>query len=417
MKILLIGSGGRERALEWMLRKSVFVTDIISVPGDLGRAECAWCGSDMFTGIGRFSQYLGRKDIDFVIVGPEVPLVAGIADMFRLNGKPVFGPSKRAAELEGSKVACKLFCKAYDIPTADFDIAETPEQAKRIVQKRGTPIVVKADGPADGKGVKVAWTREEAYTAIEDFSTAPAGRRFIIEEPLVGSECSYIVLTDGTHVVPLPPTRDYKAAHAGSVINTGGMGCITLSRDEFTPALERQVQETIIEPALAALRDEGRPFTGALYTGLMIVNGRPYVLEFNCRLGDPETQTSLPLMCEGMDFFPLLHATTNGTMRYRVSPWKYQHAVCIVLAAEGYPGKPRTGDIIRGIEEVEQMEGVHIFHAGTQRQLDGTYVTTAGRVLNLVGTKKTIKAARQQVYEAVHRIHFDGVWYREDIGL
>lgn len=416
MNVLIIGNKGRETALVWALQRSAFVGEITCIPGDMDVAECAWCESSMHTGKGLLSRFAGKKEIDFVIIGPEAPLVAGVADVYRRSGKLVFGPSKRAAELEGSKVGAKLFCKAYGIPTADFDIAETPEQAKQYIRKRDVPIVVKADGLAGGKGVKVAHSLEEAYAAIDALSKLPAGRRLILEEPLIGWECSYIVLTDGTHFMALPPVSDYKEAAPGSRVNTGGMGCATLSNEKFTPDLERQIQETILKPVLTALRNEGRRFTGALYLGLMIEGGRPYVLEFNCRLGDPETQTVLPLMCEDIDLFPLLHATANGTMQYRVSPWRPWHSVCVVLAAAGYPGKPRLGDIITGIEEARQMEHVYVFEGGTQRLPDGSIVTAGGRPLSIIAVAPTQQQARKRAYEAVGQVNWHGMWYRKDIG-
>lgn len=416
MTVLVIGKDGRGAALVSVLRKSVFVKDIIWVPNELGVSECVWCSSDMVTGMSRLISYAGRKDIDFVVIGPEAPLVAGVADIFRSNGKAIFGPSKRAAQLEGSKVSAKLFCRAYGIPTPDFDIAETPEQAKRYVHKRGVPVVVKADGLAGGKGVTVAHSTEEAHAAIDILSKLPAGRRLVIEECLIGWECSYIVFTDGIHFVSLPPVSDYKETQKGSHVNTGGMGCSTLSSKKFTPALERQIEKTILVPTLTALQNEGRPFTGALFIGLMIEGGRPYVLEFNCRFGDPETQTVLPLLEENRDLFPWLHATTNGTMSFRVSPWKKWHSVCIVLAANGYPGMARMGDVITGIEEARKLEHVSVFESGTRHLPNGDIVTAGGRVVSVVAVASEIPQARACAYEAVEKINFKDMWYRKDIG-
>ena len=418
MNVLVVGSGGREDALKKALRKSAFVKEIISIPGDMGTADCAWCGSGMLTGRGRLTSYASRKDIDFVVVGPEAPLVAGVADAYRRNGKAVFGPSQAAAMLEGSKVTAKLFCKAYNIPTADFDIAETSEQAKMFVQKRGAPIVVKADGLAGGKGVKVARSLEEACIAIDTFSKLSAGRRFIIEQPLIGTEMSYIVLTDGMHFVPLLPARDYKTIGPNLLTNTGGMGCVApIPGEQFTPKLEREIIEMIIRPTLDGLRKEGRPFTGALYAGIMIHGGHPQLIEFNCRLGDPETQAILPLFRK--DIFLYLHGTTNGTMNYRVAEWRNGFAVCVVLAAEGYGEREdiQLGDVITGLEDAQNMEHVLVFHAGTHQRSDGAFVTARGRVLNIVGLGQTLSKARDRAYKAVARIHFNGMWYREDIGL
>lgn len=418
MNVLLIGEDGRGRALEWALRKSVFVKDTISIPGDMGQADCTWCGSGMFTGIGRLASYASRKDIDFVVIGPEAPLVAGVADIYRRNGKSVFGPSRSAAMLEGSKVGSKLFCKAYSIPTADFDVAETPGQAKMFARKRRVPVVVKADGLAGGKGVKVARSIAEAFAAIDAFSRLPAGKQFVIEELLAGWECSYIVLTDGTQFLALPPARDYKTTSPDSLINTGGMGCYApFSSSQFPPKLEREIIETIIKPTLEGLRKEGRPFTGALYAGLMVTDTGPQLIEFNCRLGDPETQTVLPLL-RG-DIFPYLYGTTNGTMRYRVAEWRNGYAVCVVLAAEGYGEREasRVDDVITGIDDATGMENILIFHAGTRLHADGTLVTAGGRVLSVVGLGRTLREARERAYRAVARIRFNGMWYREDIGL
>ena len=416
MNVLVIGSGGREAALRWALGKSVFVKNIFEAPADIGVTQCSWCDSAMHTGKGLLASYatMNRmKDVNFFIIGPEAPLVAGIKEVFTRAGKAVFGPSRRAAELEGSKEAMKLFCKAYGIPTADFDIARTPEQAKAIVEKRGMPVVIKADGLAGGKGVKVADTLEEAFKAIDEISQLPAGKSLVIEECLRGWECSYIVLTDGKNVFPLLSAMDYKTSQKGEKENTGGMGCVA-PNPLLTPKIEARILQNIIYPTIRALREEKRPFTGALYAGLMIINEQPYVLEYNCRLGDPETQTILPLL-RG-DILPYLYGTTNGAMSYRVAEWKRGASVCIVLAAAGYPGKPQLGDAIYGLEAAERIGGVFIFHAGTKRLPGEKLVTRSGRVLNVVGVGKTLQEARRRAYEAVGKIHFDGMWYREDIG-
>ena len=425
MRILVVGSGGREAALVQQLRKSMFVDDILCAPGNAGialHAKCLPVGIEDTWGLLKLAE---EKGVDLTVVGPELPLVRGIVDLFEQRGKRIIGPSAHAAHIEGSKAYAEKILQKYHIPSAEFAIFVDPRKAKQFISKKELPLVIKPDGLSGGKGVAIAYTRKEAFSAVDTLSGI--GERMVIEEYLTGIECSYMVSTDGENIVALPPALDYKETRKGSRIMTGGMGCVAphpffakeIDMQKERERLERitGVETTIIFPLLQALLHEGRPYRGILYAGLMLTAEGPKVLEINCRLGDPETQTTLPLL-RYPDIIPLLLSTITKTnnLKFFQAEWKNGAAVCVVLAAEGYPKKFRKGDVITGIEEAMAKEDTLVFHAGTDVLPDGTFITARPRVLNVVGFGSSVITARERAYEAVRCIRFNGMWYREDIG-
>jgi phosphoribosylamine--glycine ligase len=390
MKILVIGSGGREHALTWKLAQSPGV-EMYAAPGNPGMARLARCISS-----------LDEIKADLVVVGPEAPLVDGIVDRMRGNGVRIVGPSREAAQLEGSKVFAKHFFVQSHIPTAEFVTAENPKDARRALDRFGFPVVLKADGLAAGKGVVIAHDRAEAEAALATLSG-----RIVVEEFLTGEEVSFIALCDGRDALPLAPTQDHKAVNDGDTgPNTGGMGAYCDSRI-LTEQQSREVMDRVILPTVERTR-----FTGFLYAGLMMTAAGPKVLEFNVRLGDPETQ---PLM-HGMesDFLPALMAAAEGRLAGQRLNWRSGPSVCVVLASGGYPGKFESGKAIRGIEEAEAT-GAVVFQAGTRNGAPGLE-TSGGRVLGVTASGSDLDAAIQAAYRAVERISFDGMHYRRDIG-
>ncbi len=425
MRILVIGSGGREHALVWKLSQSKLVDKILCEPGNGGisqLAECLDITVDNFEELLRFSC---KEKIDLTVVGPEAPLAKGMANEFRNYKLNIFGPTKEAAQLEASKIFAKELMKRYGVPTADFKVFDHPQKAKDYVQKRGVPCVIKAEGLALGKGVVVAKTEEEAFTAIEEMMEkrvfGKAGERIIIEDYLEGEEASIIALVDGKTFILLEPSQDHKRIFdQDRGPNTGGMGAYSP-----TPMIEErtleEVSKRIISPTLDALAKEGILYQGALYAGIMLTRKGAMVLEFNVRFGDPETQAILPrlqsdllevLMCAGTQ--RLSAFTRLGGLR-----WTNQACVCVVCAAEGYPGSYEKGKEIFGLEEAEKLEEVVIFHAGTKLVKEGgerRFFTNGGRVLGVSAKDKDIEKARRRVYAAIERIHFAGMHYRRDIG-
>lgn len=392
MKILVIGSGGREHAIAWRLAQSGHL--IYAAPGNPGTAQV---GTNLAT-----TDYLSAATSvqpELTVVGPEAPLAAGVVDEFRNRGFRIVGPTREAAQLEASKIFSKRFMSDRRIPTARAVRAETPEQATRALDEFGLPVVVKADGLAAGKGVVIAHERTEAEDAVRSL-----GPRLIVEEFLTGEEVSFIVISDGKHVLPLEATQDHKAVGDGDTgPNTGGMGAYCDGRI-VSADQAHQILETIIRPAVDALR-----FTGFLYAGLMMTAEGPKVLEFNVRLGDPETQ---PLMHRlDSDLGAVLEATASGDLGGATLTWKPDPSVCVVLAAAGYPGKVRTGDLIHGIEDADAT----VFQAGTKIG-SGGLETAGGRVLAVTASGADLDSAIRQTYEAVRHIHFDGMHYRSDIG-
>lgn len=418
MKILVIGGGGgREHALVWKLKQSPEVKKIICAPGNAGIAQLAECLPIAASDIAGQLEIAEKNKVDLVVVGPEAPLVAGLVDIFNVAGVPVFGPTKEAAQIEGSKIFCKNFLLRHNIPTAPFAVFDDPKKATEfLLNYRNYPVVIKADGLTGGKGVFIAKQFTEALTTVSDFMTrkkhGEAGSRIIVEEFLRGKECSLIFLTDGENIIPLMPARDYKRLRDNDQgPNTGGMGSYSPVPD-VSEDLVRKVIETIIQPTLAALANEGRSYQGALYAGLMITDEGPKVLEFNCRFGDPETQVILPLL--RADLVEMMLACLDGSLNRVKTRWSTEKTVGVVLASKGYPYKYKTGYTIHGLEN--NIENTLIFQAGTSSWHD-EITTNGGRVLNVVGLGSTYEAARETAYRRVKTITFDDMIYRTDIAL
>lgn len=419
MKVLVIGGGGREHALVWKIAQSPLVKKIYCAPGNAGisqQAECVPIPSEDAEGLVAFAV---KQRLDLTVVGPEAPLASGIADTFRKKGLPIFGPNKRAAEIEASKVFAKSFMEKYGISSAEARIFDRKDAALGYVKNEAEiPIVIKADGLAAGKGVTVAKTREEALSAVEDImgkkSFGEAGEKILVEECLVGRELSALALTDGKNVVPLPLARDHKRVGNGDTgPNTGGMGAVSPVPSVGTDAGET-IRRDIFEPVVRAMEKEDRTYRGVLYAGLMVTEKGMRVLEFNCRFGDPETQ---PILCliEG-DIVPMLIACSGGRIREGDAPKvKEEAAACVVMASSGYPGTYEKGFPISGLDEVGHVEGVRVFHAGTTME-NGRYVTSGGRVLGVTGTGATLSQAISRAYEAVGKISWAGAYFRRDIG-
>ncbi|WP_022847118.1 MULTISPECIES: phosphoribosylamine--glycine ligase [unclassified Desulfurobacterium] len=417
MKVLVVGSGGREHALTWKISKSDRVKEIFAIPGNPGIAQIAKCIKIDPADIKAIADFAEKEKIDLTVVGPEAPLVAGIVDEFESRGLKIFGPSKEAARLEGSKAFSKEMMKAFGVPTAEFKIFDNPEEAKSYIKEKGAPIVVKADGLAAGKGVVVAQTIEEALEAIDrimvDKVFGDAGNRVVVEECLKGEEASYLVISDGERYIPLAPAQDHKAVFDGDKgPNTGGMGAYSPA-PVLSPELEEEVKRKVIEPMLKGMAARGTPFKGILYAGIMVTENKGIqVLEFNVRFGDPEAQVILRRM--KTDLIELCERTIEGNLIEEIE-WDERTAICVVLASRGYPGKYEKGKEITGIEEAEKIDDVVVFHAGTAIK-DGKLVTNGGRVLNVTAMGKDIREAMDNVYAAVNRIHFEGMHYRKDIG-
>ena len=418
MRILLIGGGGREHALAWKLVQSPKVEKLYAAPGNPGMAllqkcECINLNVDDLEGV---ADYAEEKSIDLTVVGPEAPLVAGLADVFKRRGLPVFGPSKAAAQLEGSKAFSKELMAKYNIPTAFFKICEDIETAKAYVEEKGAPVVVKADGLAAGKGVVVAMTKAEALEAIDemmgDHKFGAAGARLVLEEYMEGEEASLLAFTDGKTVVPMIAAQDHKRVFDGDEgPNTGGMGTYAPA-PVMTDILRLKATELILKPVVEAMAKEGSPYQGCLYAGLMIKGDSVKVVEFNCRFGDPETQVVLPLL-DG-DLAEIMLACATGTLDKAEVAWHDKAAVCVVMASGGYPESYEKGKEIIGLAAAEEDKDVVVFHAGT-KEAEGKIVTSGGRVLGVTAVDSSIKAARDRAYAAVEKIAFEKNFYRKDI--
>ena len=413
--VLVVGSGAREHALAWALARSPSVSEIWAAPGNPGIATIAQTVGLPITDVEAIADWAGTHDIGLVVVGPEAPLALGLADLLAARGIPVFGPSRAAAELEWSKAFAKDFMRRHGIPTAPYGGFTEVGAAVDFIRTAGAPLVVKADGLAAGKGVLICATQAEAEDAVRsvlvDRAFQTAGDRVVIEQFLEGEELSVIAVVDGERFAVMPPARDYKRLRDGDQgPNTGGMGSYAPVHD-LDPGVMTRVRESVLEPAVAGLRAEGRPYRGALYAGLMLTREGPMALEFNCRFGDPETQVILPLL--DLDLAELLLACAEGRLATESIATLPDVAVCVVLAAEGYPERPRAGDPIHGIE-VARQSGALVFHAGTGER-DGTLVTTGGRVLSVVGTDADRTAAAAHAYAAVDMIQFDGMQSRRDV--
>jgi phosphoribosylamine--glycine ligase len=415
MNILILGSGGREHALAWKIAASPLVSKLYCAPGNAGIAQEAECVAIDIADHKAVIAFCKASAIDFVVVGPEVPLVAGIVDDLEAAGIKTFGPAKAAAQLEGSKGFTKDLCKAHNIPTAAYERFTNGDAAKAYVRKQGAPIVVKADGLAAGKGVVVATTVDEALDAIDMIFSGGLGAmaEVVVEECMVGEEASFFALCDGDTALPLASAQDHKRAYDGDKgPNTGGMGAYTPA-PIMTDAMNKRVMDEIIFPTVRALKQAGTPFKGVLFAGLMITKDGPQLIEYNVRFGDPETQVIMLRMMS--DLLPALIASRDGQLKNFNLRWHADAALTVVMAANGYPGSYKKGTVIKGLDGAAQIDGVEIFHAGTQRNGDDI-VANGGRVLNVCGRGKTVAEAQARAYAAVDRIDWPEGFCRRDIG-
>ena len=419
MKVLIIGSGGREHALAWRIARSPRVKEIFCAPGNGGTRLAGVNVPLAETDIAGLAKFAEGEKIGLTVVGPEVPLTMGLADEFERRGLRVFGPSKKAAEIEGSKVFAKEFMARHRIPTGRFKVTDDFEQARKILASGefGFPVVLKADGLAAGKGVVVCASQKKAEETAGEMLVqkkfGEAGRRIVIEEFLRGREVSFIVVSDGVRVQPLVTAMDHKAAYEGGKgPNTGGMGAISPS-PLMTGKLFDDVMATVITPAVTRLLEEGRRFKGVLYAGLMITEEGPRVLEFNGRFGDPETQPQMVRL--ESDLVDLLEAAVDGDVLKTEVRWSDKPSGCVVVASGGYPLHYEKGKVITGLDEAEKVPGVAVFHAGTKFD-NGQYLTTGGRVLGVCASEDTLAATMGKIYEACGRISFEAMYYRRDIG-
>ncbi len=416
MNILLLGSGGREHALAWKMAASPLADRVFCAPGNAGIAREAVCVALDITDHAAVIQFCRNNGINLVVVGPEGPLCAGIVDDLEGAGIKAFGPSRTAAQLEGSKGFTKDLCRANRIPTAIYERFRAAAAAKAYARDRGAPIVVKADGLAAGKGVVVADSLAEAETAIDMIlggSLGEAGAELVIEEFLEGEEASFFALCDGTTALPLASAQDHKRAFDGDKgPNTGGMGAYSPAPivDE---AMTARVMEEIVLPTLRAMRAMGAPYKGVLYAGLMMTAGGPKLIEYNVRFGDPETQVLMPRLMS--DLVPALLASRDGTLKSFDLRWYPDAALTVVMAARGYPGSYERGSVIQGLDDAAAIEGVEIFHAGTKAE-DGRILANGGRVLNVSALGNNVGEARTRAYEAISRIRWPEGFYRHDIG-
>jgi len=419
MKVLIVGSGGREHALAWKAAQSDYVEVVYVAPGNAGTAI-----EDKVTNvtidvedISGLKEFATREVIDLTIIGPEAPLVMGIVDAFQASGLRCFGPRRDAAVLEGSKSFTKAFLKRHHIPTGDYQDFTDQDAAIAYVKQKGVPIVIKADGLAAGKGVIIAQTEDEAIETITDMLSGnkfgEAGHHVVVEEFLQGEEASFIVMTDGEHILPLASSQDHKARDEGDTgPNTGGMGAYSPA-PVVTPEMHERIMDAVIIPTIKGMADENRKYAGFLYAGVIIsTDGTPNVLEFNCRFGDPETQ---PIMMRlKTDLAGLCNAALDGKLNEVTTEWDRRSALGVVLASAGYPAGASKGDVIDGLDS-SFPESVKVFHAGT-REENGNVVTAGGRVLCATGLGETVTQAQQTAYSAIARINWDGMFYRKDIG-
>ena len=417
MKILVVGQGGREHTLVWKLAQSQLVEKIYCAPGNAGIAQIAECipMPDKFEDLANWAE---SENIALTVVGPEAPLAEGIVDVFQARGLKTFGPDKRAARLEASKDFAKQLMVENDIPTAAHRTFVDVEEAMAYIEDYNTPVFIKANGLAAGKGVIPGRTFKEALQAITtilvDRAFGEAGDSVVIEEELIGEEASFTVLTDGTYCLPFVSSQDHKMSHDGDIgKNTGGMGAYSPA-PVITPELHDDVMKRIVYPTVKGMADIGRPFTGVLYVGLMITDTGPKVVEYNCRFGDPEIQVLLPRLKS--DLVPLLMACVDGTLAQHTDvEWHDEAAACVVMASGGYPDPYETGKVINGLEDAETFEGVNVFHAGTKT--DGEHiVTNGGRVLCVTALASELRDAIQRAYQGVSAIQFADAHYRNDIG-
>ena len=416
MRILIVGGGAREHALAWCLAQDPKV-EVIGAPGNAGIAAIGRNVDVDPTDADRVVAVAKQESVDLAVVGPEAPLVAGVVDALVANGIDAFGPDREAAQLEGSKIFSKEFMARHDIPTAGFRVFDDPDAATRYIEAADRPLVVKADGLAAGKGVIVASTAAEAIAGIDlimrDRAFGDAGDRVLIEECLVGQEISYHVVADGERFIPLAPAQDHKRAFDGDEgPNTGGMGAYS-PPPVVTLEVEQQILDRVIKPTLEGMASEGRPFRGALFVGLMIVEGEPWVLEYNVRFGDPECQTLVTRW--GGSILPLILGSAQGDLGDLSPQWEAPASLCVVLASGGYPGRYAKGKPITGLEAAAALPHVTVFHAGTRLEGDSV-VTSGGRVLSVTAIGADIDEAAARAYEAAAKIDFEGKQLRRDIG-
>jgi phosphoribosylamine--glycine ligase len=423
MKILVIGSGGREHALVWKIAQSKLVDKIFCAPGNGGISQQAECIDIKAEDIAGLLDFAKKEKIDLTVVGPETPLALGIVDEFDNYKIRIFGPNKKASQLEASKVFAKELMAKYNVPTADFKIFDDAEEAKKYIDKIGTPCVVKADGLAQGKGVIVSKTIDEAKEAVksimQDRIFGESGNKIIIEDCLVGEEASIIVITDSKEVTPLASSQDHKRVFDNDKgQNTGGMGAYSPA-PVVTQGLFKEILEKIVYRTIDGLAKEGIDYKGVLYAGIMITKEGPKVLEFNVRFGDPETQAVLPRLKS--DLLEVMLATIEGKLsRFKTLSWDNRSCVCVVCTSGGYPGNYEKGKEISGLDDVAKMKDIVVFHSGTKilRTPNSKLrtVTNGGRVLGVTGLGNNIKEAINRTYQAVEKIHFEGMHYRRDIG-
>ena len=418
MKILVVGAGGREHAIIKKLKENPEVTEIFACPGNGGIAKDAECVNISATDLDGITDFAVKMNIDFCVVAPDDPLVLGLVDILESKGIPCFGPSKKAAIIEGSKVFSKNLMKKYGIPTAGYEVFSDPEEAlSYIKEKNEYPTVIKADGLALGKGVIIAESEEQAEDAVktimEDKKFGDSGNNVVIEEFLTGPEVSVLSFTDGKTVVPMVSSMDHKRAlDHDEGLNTGGMGTVA-PNPYYTPAVAERCMQEIFLPTVAAMQAEGCPFKGCLYFGLMLTPKGPRVIEYNARFGDPETQVVLPRL--KTDFVDVINAVIDEKLDELEIEWIPEACACVVMASGGYPQSYPKGLEITGLDENGQAEGVTVYHAGTKLE-NGKLLTNGGRVLGVTATAKTLDEALERAYAAVEKIHFDGAHYRHDIG-
>jgi phosphoribosylamine--glycine ligase len=416
LNLLVVGSGGREHAIAWRLAQSRRIARVYVAPGNAGTAKEDGLFNVPITAIEELVEFARKESVLLTVVGPEAPLAAGIVDAFRGAGLKIFGPTRRAAALESSKDYAKRFMVKHGIPTAAHETFHQPQPAHAYIESRAAPIVIKADGLAAGKGVVVAMSKAEAHQAVDDMLVAhrigAAGARVIIEEYVEGEEASFIVMVDGKHVLPLATSQDHKRLlDADRGPNTGGMGAYSPT-PLLTPALHAKVMREVIQPVVRGMQADGEPYTGFLYAGVMITGGAQIkTLEFNCRLGDPESQPILLRLKS--DLLTLIEHAVNGTLDQAEAQWDRRVALGVVLAAEGYPDNPRKGDEITGLPKLQ--DDVHVFHAGTRLE-DGKVLTNGGRVLCVTALGDTVRVAQRRAYEVAEQIQFAGRQMRRDIG-
>lgn len=417
MKVLVIGSGGREHAIAYALHKSQKVDEIHAIPGNPGIAQIGTCHPGNVEDLDGILKFVEDNAIDFTVIGPEVPLCMGLADLLESHGHKVFGPTKQAATLEGSKAFSKDFMKRHHIPTAAYQEVHSYDEAVAALSSFAYPVVVKADGLAAGKGVVICEDEDMAKKTLKDMmvdgALAGAGSTVVLEEFLTGFECSLLCFTDGETIVPMVSAKDHKQIYDGNKgPNTGGMG--TVSPNPFLPeGMDEVFQKDILEPFMAGLKADHMDYRGVVFIGLMIENQKAKVLEFNVRFGDPETQSILLRL--DSDLFDIMYAVSTKTLKDVEIKWKDEHAACLVLASQGYPGSYEKGMVITGLDQV--ADDIVVFHAGTAVNDNGDIVTNGGRVLNICALGQSLEETRDKVYRAAQVIDFQGKYYRKDIGL